>query len=255
MTKTIKQLKRYARDAFELKAGMVIGASLTVFMIQIAASMLASVLFPGDDILNIILGEIFAFGLTVLTCIFQAGMYYMYLCLSRGKESFYGQLLWFFKNGSDRVILASTVLALISWITCLPSTIYSYTAQEPTTQEELLHYYMVSFALLMAGFIVDTLITIPFRLTYYILADDENIMSRAVLKKSCSMMKGHIGKFILLQLSFFPWFFISVFTFYIPMLYVLPYMELADVAFYRDLNGEYIFYHPPAVSEQEDVIE
>ena len=255
MTKTIKQLKRYAREAFELKAGMVIGASLTVFMIQIAASLLASVLFPGEDILSIVLGEVFAFGLTVLTCIFQVGMYYMYLCLSRGKESFYGQLLCFFKNGSDRVILASTVLALISWITSLPFTIYSYAAPAPKTEEQLIHFYIVLLALFMGGFILDTLITIPFRLTYYILADDENIVSWAALKRSCSMMKGHIGKFILLQLSFFPWFIISVFTLYIPMLYVLPYMELADVAFYRDLNGEYTFYHPPVETMQENVIE
>ena len=32
---------------------------------------------------------------------------------------------------------------------------------------------------------------------------------------------------------------------FIPLLFVLPYLDLSNVAFYRDLKGEFTFYHPP----------
>ena len=52
------------------------------------------------------------------------------------------------------------------------------------------------------------------------------------------MMKGHIGRYLLLQISFIPWMIASMFTFYIALLWLLPYMEMSAVMFYRDLRGE-----------------
>ena len=42
----------------------------------------------------------------------------------------------------------------------------------------------------------------------------------------------------MLKLSFVPLMFLSVFTFYIALLWILPYMEMTEVMFYRDLLGE-----------------
>ncbi len=251
MKKTNKQLKRYAREAFQLKPGMAAGASVTVVLIQFASTFISSALFPGTGAFSIVLGEIFSFGMSVLTCIFEAGMYYMFLNLMRGKESNFGQLLWFFRNDPDRVILASGILALISWVTSLPVTVYSYAAPLPTTQEELLSFYMMLTGLSFVCMCIGVLVTIPFRLTYYIIADEPELGSVDALKKSTSLMKGNYGRFLFLQLSFLPWGILSVLAMYIPLLYVLPYMELSNAAFYRDVRGEYILYHPPAVTDGE----
>ena len=251
MKKTNRQLKRYAREAFQLKPGMAIGASLTVVAIQFASPVITGMLIPATGTLSIILGEIFSFALTVLICLFEAGMYYMLLNLSRGKESYYGQLLWFFTNDPDRIILASAIMALITWLTSLPSTVYSYTAPLPTTQEELINYYLMMTAVSFACLCVGILITIPLRLTYYLLADEPELTSIEALKKSVLLMKGNCIRFLLLQLSFLPWALISAFAMYIPFLYVLPYMELSNVAFYRDIRGEYILYHPPEETQEQ----
>ena len=77
------------------------------------------------------------------------------------------------------------------------------------------------------------------------------LLLRDALKKSTSLMKGNYGRFLFLQLSFLPWGILSVLAMYIPLLYVLPYMELSNAAFYRDVRGEYILYHPPAVTDGE----
>lgn len=251
--KTNRQLKRYAMEAFQLKPGMVIGAAVSVFIIQLGATLITSVLFPVNTVMSIVLGEIFSLALTVLTCLFEAGMYYMFLCLSRGEESWYGQLLWFFQHDPDRIILASTVMAVITWITTLPFSIYNYTAPIPATQEQMMQYLTTSGALYLASIVLGTLIMIPLRLTYYILADEPELGSMEALKKSRELMKGNFVRFVLLQLSFLPWMILSAVAMYIPMIFVLPYIELTNVAFYRDIRGEYILYHPPVPDESTEV--
>ena len=251
--KTNRQLKRYAMEAFQLKPGMAIGAAVSVFIIQLGATLITSVLFPVNTVMSIVLGEIFSLALTVLTCLFEAGMYYMFLCLSRGEESWYGQLLWFFQHDPDRIILASTVMAVITWITSLPFSIYNYTAAIPATQEQMMQYFTTSGELYLLSLALGTLIMVPFRLTYYILADEPETSSMEALKKSRELMKGNFVRFVLLQVSFLPWIILSVVAMYIPMLYVLPYMELTNVALYRDIRGEYILYHPPVPDESTEV--
>ena len=251
--KTNRQLKRYAMEAFQLKPGMAIGAAVSIFIIQLGATLITSVLFPVNTVMSIVLGEIFSLALTVLTCLFEAGMYYMFLCLSRGEESWYGQLLWFFQHDPDRIILASTVMAVITWITSLPFSIYNYTAAIPATQEQMIQYFTTSGELYLLSLVLGTLIMVPFRLTYYILADEPETSSMEALKKSRELMKGNFVRFVLLQVSFLPWIILSAVAMYIPMLYVLPYMELTNVALYRDIRGEYILYHPPVPDESTEV--
>ena len=49
-------------------------------------------------------------------------------------------------------------------------------------------------------------------------------------------MKGHRGKYILLQLSFIGWIILSVFTLYIGMLWIFPYMQISMICFYEALK-------------------
>ena len=58
------------------------------------------------------------------------------------------------------------------------------------------------------------------------------------LKESARLMKGNMWRYIKLNLSFVPLLFLSVFTFYIALFWIMPYMEMSLVTFYRDLNGE-----------------
>ena len=52
------------------------------------------------------------------------------------------------------------------------------------------------------------------------------------------MMRGNFWRYLLLKLSFVPLMLLSVFTFYIALLWILPYMTMTETMFYRDLKGE-----------------
>ena len=51
------------------------------------------------------------------------------------------------------------------------------------------------------------------------------------------MMRGNKWKFFCLNLSFIGWAFLCVFTFGIGLLWLMPYMENAFIAFYDIANG------------------
>lgn len=162
----------------------------------------------------------------------------MLLNISRGKEFSLGDLGYFFRNQPDRVIIAGFVLALIQVITAIPYYYVSYTTDPGLTVESQLQWLSVTFGLLAVGTVLNFLISIPFAMTYFLMADDPELGGINGLKESMHLMKGNIWRYIKLNLSFIPLMLLSVFTFYIALFWILPYMEMSLVTFYRDLNGE-----------------
>ena len=88
----------------------------------------------------------------------------------------------------------------------------------------------------------------PFALSFYLLADNPQMGGVESLKESRRLMKGHIWQYLMLQLSFAPMLIVSLLLMGLPLLWVLPYMEASETAFYRDILGE--FDEP----KQEEVI-
>ena len=91
---------------------------------------------------------------------------------------------------------------------------------------------------MIIGTVVYEIITIPLEMTYYILADNPQTKGMDALKESIEMMRGNFWRYLLLKLSFVPLMLLSVFTFYIALLWILPYMTMTETMFYRDLKGE-----------------
>lgn len=74
----------------------------------------------------------------------------------------------------------------------------------------------------------------------YILADNPEMDANQAITESRQMMDGHKAELFLLDLSFIGWMFLSIFTFGILLLWVIPYMQAARAEFYTRLKGEHI---------------
>lgn len=74
-----------------------------------------------------------------------------------------------------------------------------------------------------------------YSLTWYIAYDNPNMTALEVVNESARMMRGNRGKLFLLELSFIGWAILTVFTFGIGYLWLLPYMQVAFVCFYENL--------------------
>lgn len=76
-----------------------------------------------------------------------------------------------------------------------------------------------------------------YSLSSYLMEDNPDLTAREIVNKSQELMDGHRWRFFCLALSFIGWIILSAFTFGIGLLFVLPYMQMAFVAFYKERAG------------------
>ena len=70
-------------------------------------------------------------------------------------------------------------------------------------------------------------------LAYHIAYDNPELSSKACVLKSEALMKGNRGNYFLLQLSFIGWAILAVLSLCIGMLWLAPYIAIAEVCFYE----------------------
>ena len=70
------------------------------------------------------------------------------------------------------------------------------------------------------------------------MAEDPEVGIMEAIGKSKEMMKGYKWKFFCLEISFIGWILLSLFTAYIGLLWVTPYMQTAFAAFYLEVSGQ-----------------
>lgn len=92
--------------------------------------------------------------------------------------------------------------------------------------------------LVWVGFIFLTIKLLDYALVTFLLADEEVELKqpKAYLETSKQMMKGYKLNFVLLGLSFILWFIASAFTFFLLLIWLLPYMYQSYANFYLKLK-------------------
>ena len=78
-----------------------------------------------------------------------------------------------------------------------------------------------------------------YALTPYIIMDEPELTARQAITRSCEIMQGRRWKLFCLSLSFIGWGILSLLTFGIGFLWLVPYMNASIAAFYEDARAEY----------------
>ena len=233
-----KYWKSYAKMNLSGNWGIAIAAMLAVVAVNFVGNILAVQLFPGDTVLPLVLSEIFVFIVSLIGMIFSTGYSYMQLNICRGREYKLGDLLYMFHNQPDRVLVAGLVVALIDTVVQIPFYYVTYMVDPGTTVEGMVHWYQLLLGAWVIAMVLSIILTVPFALAFYFLADDPEMGGIEALKASTRAMKGHIWQYLMLELSFVPLFFLSIFTLYIGLLWLVPYMQFSETAFYMYVIGE-----------------
>jgi len=79
--------------------------------------------------------------------------------------------------------------------------------------------------------------TYSYAMTPYILADHPEMTANEAITASRQLMDGHKGELFWLRLTFIGWSILCVFTLGIGNLFLNPYVNAAEAAFYRQLTG------------------
>lgn len=77
-----------------------------------------------------------------------------------------------------------------------------------------------------------------YSLSYYILYDNVDKTGKEIVEESESLMRGNRWSFFWLGLTFIGWAILSVFTLYIGLLWLVPYIMVSFVCFYEALAGK-----------------
>lgn len=96
-----------------------------------------------------------------------------------------------------------------------------------------LFVFLWSLLLIIPGIIA----SYRYAMTPYIMYEHPEYTATEAIKASKEMMKGNKWRLFCLDISFIGWILLSILTLGIGLLWVVPYMEAAYAAFYREISG------------------
>lgn len=96
-----------------------------------------------------------------------------------------------------------------------------------------LYIFLWSLLLIIPGIIA----SYSYSMTPYIMAEHPEYGANEAIGLSKEMMKGNKWRLFCMQFSFIGWIILSILTFGIGFLWVGPYMEAANAAFYREVSS------------------
>lgn len=247
--------KACAKQFLSGKWGIAILAMMAAPALNTIGTMAAIKLFPGDSFLAWLLGEAFLFIVSLLSMVISTGYNFMLLNMVRGREYRFGNLIYMFKKGSDGVLSAALIMALIDTVLMIPFYyMVNMTAPAAETMEAVLEWSQPIMYSALAATVLGVVIKLPFAMAFYILADNPQMKGREALKKSASLMKGHMMQYLVLQISFIPLMFLSILFLYVGLLWVMPYIYATNTIFYMDVTGELKETHKKHMHEVADWI-
>lgn len=237
--KKIKVMKAKARGQLLGNYGPIIGATLLVIIIStIATGIITPMFYTGAGLIPTIIYFAASFIISLLTYFFYTGIYRMHLAAARGEELLLGQLLFPIKNGSNRFLIVSFVLALISFLQVIPSQIASNraTVMATGTLDEMLAASQGFIALNTVTIIISIaaiILVLGLSLAPLLLIDNPDMTAMEALATSWKYMKGNKWRLFVLELSFIGLCLLGILTFGIAFLWIEPYMQQSIIVFYE----------------------
>ena len=238
MKRKISELKALARKSLDGYYALLAGALVLISFLSGIGGVLSVMLFQGNSMFNLVMSQIFSLIISVVMSVFSAGVYYMFLNVSRGKKTSMQDVTYLFYHHPDRIIVVSLIVTVVQYLLMLPSMIMNYRMDVSANLLEVLQQSLLVSLVMFVGIVVAQLVTMPIAFGYYLLIDDVEMNATDALKKSMQMMKGNYGRYIYMQLSFLGLMILGVLTLYVGFIWIMPYMQMTEIEFYREILGE-----------------
>ena len=130
-------------------------------------------------------------------------------------------------------VVAMVVLLIGSGVTIAGAAASSYSATNAGGS-----VLIIGFIAMIAASIWLTIKSYSYQLVYYILFDNPTKDAKEIVEESEKLMNGNRWRLFCLELSFIGWSILACFTLGIGMLWLMPYMVIAQIVFYEVLVGK-----------------
>lgn len=182
--------------------------------------------------------DLFGAAAFVLSGPIMLGLHRYYLALHDGKPVQFRDLFSGFSRFGDAFLLKILV------------TLFEFLWSLPMMIPIVIGYFMtflgganrsipiIGLVLVLAGAALSPLVVIAnirYSMAFYIMLERKNLTANQCLNVSVNMMQGNKARYFRLCFSFIGWYLLGGLTFGIGYLFLVPYMQAACTAFYREL--------------------
>lgn len=255
--KSNPELKNLARMQMSGNMKLMIGAPVLYAIITFFVSNFILMLTPAGGIAGNILSYAVSFIILVISFVMRVGLNLIFLKTACGMPAKFSDLFGGFKSANtDTMIRTGVIMTLIHEICQIPFYIinYRYTSflndtilpqidrlsAMPSTEAMTLSIQIINSAanVITAGLACNVfyfIITLALFPIPYMVIDFTDLSVRDLFEKSVNMMNGSKLRYVGLVLSFIPIMFLSMFTFGIALIWVIPYFYMTTTNFYLNL--------------------
>lgn len=248
MKRSSAELKRIARSHLQGHYGLSIGAFVISLLIASAATMIPSFIFPLLVIVvPTVAGRIAVLGIffiivaaiSLILMVLYCGLIRLHLKFARGEQVSLSDLFYGFRARPHRIILASLLYFVLSFVCTIPGAIFSGITTIVSIFSSF-HAVLIFITVLLsiAGCVVLIIVGLHFAMTFVLYIDRPDMGTIEAFRTSGRLMKGNKGRLFYISLSFIGWMLLGILTCYIGLLWIIPYMIQTITEFYRDITGE-----------------
>ncbi len=214
------------------KRGFFALVSFLVSMVYLAASYILNSAFPvAGGIMNLVLGLAGSLLVNILYYLFCAGQSEVYLCLCRGREMKLGQLTAPFSMHPEAVAVFAAVQFVIQ-TAFINLALWLLSGTPDVKWAERLPMYAVFLVLL----IITVRIELGLSMVFFLYCDDPQKSGTQLMRESFRLMRGNLGRFLYLMLSFVGILLLGLLSGGIGLLFALPYLNTTQALFYLNLK-------------------
>lgn len=231
MKRSSANLKALARESLNGNFGIPIVGYLIIGTITIILTMLTTGFLDTSSTFSLVTNQLLIYSASLLTSLLMAGYDKLILNLNRKTPFALGNIFYVFSHNPDRFLVVNFLMLLVGIVLSLPFDIPSFTDTSATA-------LMLSSAGILVRSLVNLILSCFFGLANYLLLDNPQMGATEALKESCRLMKGSKGRYFYIYLSFLPLSIVCIFTCYIGLLWLTPYIQSTMAYFYMDITGE-----------------
>ncbi len=134
-------------------------------------------------------------------------------------------------------------IALLGGMTAFNAAVATGTARNVTSTIPVFAVLLVIFSIIfiiayIAIYVWLFIKALLYSQSLFILYDKPNATGKEIVEESERLMKGNRGRYFCLTLSFIGWMILSSLSFGIGLLWLMPYMTIANIFFYEHLAGK-----------------
>lgn len=237
MKRSSRELKRIARDTlnnrYSIPMGAFVTASFIPAVIEIPFSLSLGNYPATPQIVMVLIAE---YLILLISQVLNAGVILVHQNMTRNLPYKLTTMFDPFRRGTERYFLAAFLLSLLSIVCCLPliaGCIFLYFAE---TVDATIILVLVLCGILSA--LLMLLLILNYNFVFFFLLDYPEMKVTASFKESRLLMRKNRGRLFYLLCSFLGWGLLTLLSFGIASLWIMPYMNQTILTFYLDCTGE-----------------